>query len=112
MMREVGHLDGLAVAASVFLSLDLLAAWLLVTPHFRDMYEPFDCCLPHLTEVVLSWWFPGATVASGLLLTAVAILRIRSEKWRRAVLASITLVLLVAIAAYFLGLYLPIVPLA
>lgn len=109
-VQEVGRPDALLAAAALFLSLDILAAWWLVTPHFRAMYEPFDCCLPRLTEVALSGWFPWGTVVAGLLTTTVALLRIRSSKWRRALLGFVVLGLLTALVTYFSSLYLPVLP--
>ena len=109
--RELGRIDVLLLAASLFFALDLAAALILVTPRFRSMYEPFMGSLPQLTALVLSWSFPVATILVCGASTAVALLWIRPRRWRRSVMALAASGLLATILVYFLGLYLPVVPL-
>ncbi len=109
--RRLGRADLTLLAASLFLALDLVAAVVLVTPRFRSMYEPFMRELPELTALVLSWWFPVVTILACGSATGLALAVIRPPRWRRMVMALAASGLLASILVYFLGLYLPVVPL-
>jgi type II secretory pathway component PulF len=109
--RDLGRTDVLLLAASLFFAVDLVAGMILVRPHFRAMYEPFTGALPSLTQLVLSWWFPVVVIVLGVSATGFALLRIRTRRWRRWVMALAASGLLVSILVYFVGLYLPVVPL-
>jgi hypothetical protein len=109
--RELGRIDVLLLSASSFFAVDLAAAMILVTPRFRAMYEPFMGALPPLTALVLSWWFPVVVILSCGSATGLALAWIRPPRWRRMVMALAASGLLASILVYFLGLYLPVVPL-
>jgi type II secretory pathway component PulF len=93
------------------LGLILLALPCAVSPSFEGMYEPFDCCLPRVTELVMSplYGLLGGFTVLGMLVHAFA----RRDRLSRPALLAWSAVLLggCLLLLYLFGLYAPLAPL-
>lgn len=93
------------------LGLILLALPCAITPSFQSMFEPFDCCLPLVTEIVMNPSYPlvGGFVVLGMLVQAFA----RRDRLARPALLAWSAVLLgvFLLLLYVFGLYAPMRPL-
>ncbi len=107
--RSIGGRTPFLVGAQ--LGLILLALPCAVTPSFEGMFEDMSCCLPQITEVVMSPIYPlvGGFVVLGMLVQAYTrrgrLARPGLLAWS-AVLLGVFLLLL-----YIFGLYAPLRPL-
>lgn len=107
--RSIGSRTPFLVGAQ--LGLLLLATPCAITPSFEGMYEPMDCCLPLVTELVMnpSYGIVGGLVVLGILVQSFT----RRGRLARPALLAWSAVLLGAllVVLYVFGLYAPLAPL-
>ncbi len=107
--RPIGGRTPFLIGAQV--GLILVALPCAVTPSFESMYEDFTCCLPLITELVMSpiYGLVGGFVVLGVLVHAYT----RRDRLARPGLLAWAAVLvgLCLLLAYIFGLYAPLAPL-
>jgi hypothetical protein len=89
-----------------------IVAVVLFAPAFGAMFEDFSCCLPRLTELFLTPWFPIALGLVPLAVVALGALTGARRGVRGLCMSAAILITLALPILFFAAMYLPIVALA
>lgn len=89
-----------------------IIAVVMVSPVFRGMFAEFSCCLPRLTALFLTRWFPMALGLVPSAIIALGALVDTRRSLRGIGMSAAILVTLVSPILFFVAMYLPLVKLA
>jgi hypothetical protein len=113
-LAELTILDWIGLVVVVPAVVFLLAAPLVVTPGFAEMFASFgsDSSLPAITRLVMSWWLPPVLAVVPVALVLAAITGRRSLGTRRLLGVVAFLCGAAGAALYLVGMYAPVYAIA